>query len=288
MEQFALPINIKAMNKILVPCDFSDTSKNALNYAIEFAKNLSADLLLLHVAQLPVMNSEFGLTSYSIPNNNADNKALLEELAAKIKQEHSTITNITCYAEIGNANDVIVEYNKNYDITFTVMGISGHGNKLMKAFLGSTAVNVSKETMTPLIIVPPNASYKKIKNIAFACDYDEHIESNTSLLQVKALNSILGATLNVLHFVPKNHNLNFKELHVDSSVEHSLESVTHKTFIITDNDVSEGLLEFVKYHDIDAIIIEPNKHSFFHTLFYPSITNEVAFNSPVPVITIHG
>lgn len=134
MEQFALPINIKAMNKILVPCDFSDTSKNALNYAIEFAKNLSADLLFLHVAQLPVMNSEFGLTSYSIPNNNADNKALLEELAAKIKQEHSTITNITCYAEIGNANDVIVEYNKNYDITFTVMGISGHGNKLMKAF----------------------------------------------------------------------------------------------------------------------------------------------------------
>ena len=217
-----------------------------------------------------------------------DNKALLEELAAKIKQDHSTITNVTCYAEIGNANDVIVEYSKNYDITFTVMGISGHGNKLMKAFLGSTAVNVSKETMTPLIIVPPDASYKKIENIAFACDYDEHIESNTSLLQVKALNSILGATLNVLHVVPENHNLNFKESHIDSFVEHSLETATHKTFIITDNDISEGLLEFVEYHDIDAIIIEPKKHSFFHTLFYPSITNEVAFNSPVPVITIHG
>lgn len=276
------------MNKILIPCDFSETSNNAMNYAIELAKNLSADLLLLHVAQLPVMNSEFGLTSYAIPNNNAENKLLLEELANKIKLEHSTISNIACYAEIGNATDIIVEYSRNHDVTFTVMGISGHGNKLMKAFLGSTAVNVSKETVTPLIIVPPDVSYKRIGNVAFACDYDEHIESNTSLLQVKALNAVLGSTLNVLHVVPENHALNIKESHIDSFVEHSLENANHKTFIITDNNVSEGLLEFVEYHDIDAIIIEPKKHSFFHNIFYPSITNEIAFYSPVPVITIHG
>lgn len=276
------------MNRILVPCDFSDTSKNALNYAVALAKNLSANMMLLHVAQLPVMNSEFGLTSYAIPNNNEENKALLEELATKIKQENSSITEITCHAEIGNATDVIIEYSRNYDVTFTVMGISGHGNKLMKALLGSTAVHVSKETATPLIIVPPEVSYKHIQNVAFACDYDEHIESNTSLLQVKALNAVLGSTLNVLHVVPENHNLNFKESHIDSYVEHSLENATHKTFIITDNNVSEGLLEFVENHEVDAIIIEPKKHSFFHNLFYPSVTNEIAFNSPVPVITIHG
>ena len=276
------------MNKILVPCDFSETSKNALDYAIAVAKNLSANLLLLHVAQLPVMNSEFGLTSYAIPNNNEENKALLEELATKIKQEHPSITEISCHAEIGNATDVIVEYSKNHDVTFTVMGISGHGNKLMKALLGSTAVQVSKATSTSLIIVPPDVNYTQIKNVAFACDYDEHIESNTSLLQVKALNAVLGSTLNVLHVVPENHDLNTKESEVDSYVEHSLENATHKTFIITDNNVSEGLLEFVENHEIDAIILEPKKHSFFHNLFYPSITNEVAFNSPVPVITIHG
>lgn len=276
------------MNKILVPCDFSETSKNALDYAIAVAKNLSANLLLLHVAQLPVMNSEFGLTSYAIPNNNEENKALLEELATKIKLEHPSITDISCHAEIGNATDVIVEYSKNHDVTFTVMGISGHGNKLMKALLGSTAVQVSKATSTSLIIVPPDVNYTQIKNVAFACDYDEHIESNTSLLQVKALNAVLGSTLNVLHVVPENHDLNTKESEVDSYVEHSLENATHKTFIITDNNVSEGLLEFVENHEIDAIILEPKKHSFFHNLFYPSITNEVAFNSPVPVITIHG
>lgn len=276
------------MNNILVPCDFSETSKNALNYAIALAKNLSANMMLLHVAQLPAMNSEFGLTSYAMPNNNEENKNFLEELASEIKQENPNISEVTCYTEIGNATDIIVAYSRNYDVTFTVMGISGHGNKLMKAFLGSTAVHVSKETITPLIIIPPDVTYNKIQNVAFACDYDEHIESNTSLLQVKALSAILGSTLSVLHVVPENHDLNIKESHIDSYVEHSLENATHKTFIITDNDVSEGLLEFVENHEIDAIILEPKKHSFFHNLFYPSITNEIAFNSPVPVITMHG
>jgi nucleotide-binding universal stress UspA family protein len=276
------------MNKILVPCDFSETSNNALNYAVELAKNLSADLLLLHVTQLPVMNSEFGLTSFAIPNSNEDNQMSLQKLADEIKKNHPTISKISCHAEIGNTTDLITDYSKNHDVTIAVMGISGHGNKLVKAFLGSTAVTVSKSTNTPLIIVPPDASYKKLKNVAYACDYDEHIESNTSLLQVKALASIIGTSLNVLHVIPENHDLNVKESHIDSYVEHSLEAATHKTFIITDNNVSEGLIEFIENHDIDAIIIEPKKHSFFHNLFYPSITNEIAFYSPVPVITIHG
>ena len=49
-----------------------------------------------------------------------------------------------------------------------------------------------------------------------------------------------------------------------------------------------GILDFVKFHQIDMIIVEPKKHSIFHALFYPSITNELAFKSPVPVLTIHS
>ena len=230
--------------------------------------------------------SEFGLAAYSLPDTNAIN-SILQEMADKIKKDHPLISNVTCYSEIGTPSDIIIEYNQKHNISFTIMGISGHGNKLMKTFLGSTAVNVSKSTNTTLIIVPPDVCYKKIQNVAFACDYDERIKSNASLLQVKALTSVLGSTLNVLHVVPENHDLNIKESHIDSYVEHSLENAEHKTFIITDNNISEGLLEFVENHDIDAIIIEPKKHSFFHNLFYPSITNEVAFYSPIPVITIH-
>ncbi|MBI3520229.1 MAG: universal stress protein [Bacteroidetes bacterium] len=276
------------MNKILIPCDFSDTSENALNYAVELAKYLNYDLVLLHVNQIPAMNSEFGITSYEIADAIPNSQESLKELADKILQNEPLISGVTYYSEIGNATDTIIDYAKRNDIAIIVMGISGHGNKLMKAFLGSTAVNVSKKTETPLIIVPPDVKYKKNQNIAYACDYDEHIESNLSLIQVRYINMLLGANLHVLHVVPENHHLNTKESHLDSYVEHSLENAAHKTYIITDNNVSEGLLSFIENHDIDLIVIEPKKHSIFHNIFYPSVTNEVAFFSPVPVLTIHG
>lgn len=275
------------MRKILIPCDFSDTSKNALNYAVELAKYISGEIILLHVAQLPVINSEYGLTAYPIPDNTY-NKAALEELANDIRKKHPLITKIDCYCEIGNVSDFIKEYSINYDTQFTVMGISGHGNKLMKTFLGSTAVSVSKKIESSLIIVPPDALFKEPRNIAYACDYDEAIESSSSLMQVKQLNTLLNSSLYVLHVIPKNHDLNIKESEIDSYVEHSLENDTHKTFMIADDNVSEGLLEFIEHHEIDLIIIEPKTHSFFHNIFYSSVTNEIAFNSSVPLLTIHG
>jgi len=39
-------INIK---KILVPTDFSETSRYAMEYAIEFAKSFNAELKIVHV-----------------------------------------------------------------------------------------------------------------------------------------------------------------------------------------------------------------------------------------------
>ncbi len=276
------------MNKILVPCDFSDTSENALSYAIELAKYLSYDLILLHVNQIPAMNSEFGITSFELADAIPNSQQALKEIADKILKQEPLISNVAYFSEIGNATDSIVEYGAKSEVAMIVMGISGHGNKLMKAFLGSTAVNVSKKTEKPLIIVPPNVKYKKNINVAYACDYDENIESNSSLIQVKYINTLLGSSLHVLHVVPEDHHLNNKESHLDSYVEHSLEKASHKTYIITDNNVSEGLLLFIRNHDIDMIIIEPKKHSVFHNVFYQSITNEVAFASPVPVLTIHG
>ena len=47
------------MSTILVPVDFSETSDNATKYAIELANHLSANLTLLHVDSIPLVNNEF-------------------------------------------------------------------------------------------------------------------------------------------------------------------------------------------------------------------------------------
>jgi len=276
------------MKKILVPCDFSETSENALKYAIDTANDFAAELVLLHVNQIPVVNSEFGLSAYSITETNDASLKQLKELSEKIKLTATKIPEIEYYTEMGNVTDVIIEYSKNFNIDLTIMGISGHGKKLVKTLFGSTAVSVSKHIESSLIIVPPNVKYKRPVNIAFACDYDKAIEHNTSLNKVKEISGLFNSELHVLHVVPENHDLNADESEVDVYVENKLVSATHRTYILTENNISEALLEYISTHDIDLVIIEPKKHSVFHNVFYPSITNELAFFSPVPLFTIHG
>ena len=276
------------MNKLLVPTDFSETSENATNYAVEMASALSAEIVLLHVNQIPVSSPEFGISAYSISDMKTDSLVTLKELAEKIQKSHPGISKVEYYAEIGNSSDVILEYTKNKDFEFVIMGNNGHGSNFKKNIIGSTSVSVSKKIDVPLIIVPPHVTYKKIENLAYASVYDEDIETSTSLIKVRNLSLLFNSSLSILHVIPENHSLNEEESFVDNFVESKLATTEHRTYIITENKVSEGILEFVKYHQMDMIIVEPKKHSIFHTIFYPSITNELAFQSPVPVLTIHS
>lgn len=276
------------MKKILIPCDFSEISENALNYAIGLAKYFSSSIVLLHVDQIPVLNSEFGMSAYTLNDTTTNSLTALKQLAEKIQKIEPTITDIEYYSEMGNATDTIVSYAKKLDAELTVMGISGHGSKFIKNIIGSTSVAVAKHLDSPVMIIPPQVSFKKIQNVAYACAYDMDLERNSSLIQVKYLNTLLGSKLSILHVIPEDHDLNTLETEVDDYVEHKFENSAHRTFLLTENKTSKGLLEFIKNHEIDLLIVEPKKHNIFHKIFYASTTNEMAFLSPIPVLTIHG
>src|SRR5688572_25389927 len=49
------------VQKILVPIDFSDASYKALRYAFAFAKQFHAEVLMLHVTELPTATAEGGI-----------------------------------------------------------------------------------------------------------------------------------------------------------------------------------------------------------------------------------
>ncbi len=276
------------MNKILVPTDFSDTAENAVDYAINMANFFSANLILLHVNQIPVSTPEFGIAAYNFAEVKKDSLDTLNEKALKIKKEYPQISEVECFSEIGDSSDLIAEFSKNHNVDIVVMGNSGHGSKFKKNIFGSTSVTVAKKIAVPLMIVPPEVKYKAINNMAYACVYDEQIETSTSLMKVRSLNNEFNSLLSVLHVIPENHLINEKEANIDVYVENKLATTEHRTYILTENNVSVGILDFVKDHNMDMIVVEPQKHSLFHSLFHSSVTNELAFFSTVPVLTIRG
>lgn len=276
------------MRKLLIPYDFTEPSQSALRYGIELSKYLSARLVLLHVNQIPVMSAETELAVYSISEAFNDQQEALERVAQDILLQEPLLSGVEHYCETGDPSELISAFAKANDIDLIVSGVGGHGSVFMKNMVGSVSVAVAREVDTPLIIVPPHFKYKKIQNIAYACDYDPQLLSNSSLVQVKYIHTLFDATLHILHVIPENHELSARESLIDNYVEENLEHVSHKTFMIAENSVADGLLNFVSHNDIDLLIVEPKKHSFLQKLFTFSTVNAMAFYSPVPVMNIHG
>ncbi len=276
------------MNRILVPVDFSDTSDNALLYAVNLANYLSSNIILLHVNAIPVYNNEYNIVSYTVNDSVADSNAALKEKAEILKKDNALIGDVEYFSEVGDFKTVMLSYIADKNIDLVVMGITGHDTAIGKVLFGSNAVSISRESNIPVFIISKNHEYKQIKNIAFASEYDTHITEQTGLIQIKNIAAMFGASLSVLHVIPDNHLINEVESVTDLFVEQKLEKTTHKTFILSEDKASTALLDFIKTHEVDVIVLEQKKHSFLHNLIYPSTTKEIAFSSPIPVLTIHS
>ena len=54
------------MNTLLVPIDFSESSDNALNYAIELANFLEGNIILLHIDSVRLYNFDSTILTNTI------------------------------------------------------------------------------------------------------------------------------------------------------------------------------------------------------------------------------
>ncbi|NCW88623.1 MAG: universal stress protein [Chitinophagia bacterium] len=77
------------MKTIIVPTDFSPTATNALHYAIQMAKQIKANLLLVHVYQVPVSYTDAPIVLVSVDELRKSAEARMQTLKEEV--EHLVI-----------------------------------------------------------------------------------------------------------------------------------------------------------------------------------------------------
>lgn len=139
--------------KILVPIDFSETSKHALAYAQTFAKALGAPIHLLHV--IPDPRSEpwaieaTGVNLGGVVESwKADAQQRLDELAVDAAGER--------VVETGQPFPEITRYAESHGIDLIVMGTHGRG-AVEHMLLGSVAEKVVRKSPCPVLTVRGSA-----------------------------------------------------------------------------------------------------------------------------------
>lgn len=139
------------INKILVPIDFSDYSKNALRYAVSFAKHFQAKVFLVYVVEPMIYPADFSMGQITLPPADEDvthkSKEELEQLA-----ENEITGGLECETIIktGKAFVEINETARELDVDLVI--ISTHGHTGMEHLLfGSTAEKVVRKAPCPVL-----------------------------------------------------------------------------------------------------------------------------------------
>lgn len=266
--------------KILVGVDFSEHSKATLKYAIRLAEKLSADITVIHTYTLPLVNFE---TGYIPP---------IEDIQKEAESEMKALLNqfvgfkMNTIIKMGFAAEVILETAQEQGFDLIILGIVGHGF-IKEHLIGSTAYQVSRESKVPVLIIPKNTEYQPIQKIAFACDFHKDLHKTDLYLKVRNITQYFNCELEIVSVVSSEKEVDVKFAEDYLYFEKKIEELPHEHFFVTHHKASEGILEFLKVRKPDWLIIAPLKHTLFERLFKESVTKEIVFHSPVPVLNLH-
>lgn len=280
------------MKNILVPVDFSEPSKQAAHYAIALAEQLNAENLILYNAYQQPMPADPLLTEptmnamelYNIPELGEISHDHLQRFANELQSEASSSLQIEALGGFNDLIDGIEEVCSSHQINLVVAGIT-IGGKLTETLVGSRALDIAKRITTPVLIVPPEATYQPIQNLLFACDYKQ-VAQSTPVETIKNIVLQTGAHLHVLH-VNETAKKEAELASAKATIKNLLQEVTPQFHVVQDTDFANAINNLVAQNNIQIIIAIPKKHSFFEGLFGRSHVKTLAFHAQVPLLLVH-
>lgn len=141
---------MKTFTSILVPFDFGEPSKRALELAIDLAKRNNAELIVLHVLDVPLSYAGMGISPADLLAPSL--AAAREELAAVLAGVREQIPKVTSYTAQGVPWRTILATIEQEHIDLVVMGTHGHRG-LPRAVLGSVAEKIVRLSPVPVLTV---------------------------------------------------------------------------------------------------------------------------------------
>ncbi|MET0299711.1 MAG: universal stress protein [Flavitalea sp.] len=274
------------MKKILVPVDFSDTSKNAARFAVQAtAKVPAASIILYHVYDKITAGSD----GTPLSDDNNDKKKVLELALQTLKGELEELSpvRIDYVAEQGGSLvETIKKHVRHNAIDIVIMGITG-ATKLEQIFMGSNSLNMAREAVCPVIIVPPDAQYKQIKNVLFASDF-KNVESTTPKAQLKSVLDLFQPDLHIVNVDDEHYVELTEEYRVQrNKLETMFADYNPQFYFIRFYDFLDAISSFTADKNIDLILTVPRKHGFLTNIFKTSHTKKLAYHSHVPIVAVH-
>jgi nucleotide-binding universal stress UspA family protein len=274
------------MKKLLVPTDFSDTSKNAALFAAQMAADVqNATIILIHVSDKITGGSD----GSPLTEDDDDRRLILTQALSQLKDELLAVAKapIEFVMEKGTSLvETLSRYVRHQAIDMVIMGITG-ATRLEQIFMGSNTLEMAKEGVCPVLIIPPDAKYRKIKNVVLASDFKD-VDTTIPVAPLKATLDLFKPALHIVNVDSEHYVELTDEFKAErGKLEVMLKNYSPEFYFIRQYDFFDAISQFVDDRNIDLIFIVPRERSFLSGLFKTSHTKKLAYHSHVPIVAIH-
>jgi len=140
------------LKKILVPTDFSETSKKALQYALRFAEQFGCEIVLLYVVEpaTPLIGAPLAIKACT----DKDEFSIAEkDLAVLAAESHTNgAHSVSSFVRAGHAPNEITKAARELDIDLIIIATHGY-TSWRNLCIGSTAERVVRTAPCPVLVV---------------------------------------------------------------------------------------------------------------------------------------
>ena len=274
------------MRTILVPTDFSATSQNSARYALGLANELGADKIVLYNAYSMPLATEMSWAFLQTEELQKASHENLNNLKEQLLAEAGFPLTIETISDFGFLQEQIAEIVTRVQADLIVMGITG-GGKFEQVVMGSNTTHILHEVSVPVLIVPPNATYKPIEKIAWACDYKE-VMKTTPAETIKQVLASLKARLVVVHNNTDTEDFSPELYHNNRVVADMFEKLEPAFVLVEGEDFAHAMDAFIEQHRIDIMLVVPKRHGWLSSLFRRSHTSKLAFHTHIPLLCVQS
>lgn len=294
---------VEDSKQILVPIDFSDYSIKASEIAFNHAykqKDKGYKVVLFHSYYSPFYTISLPVSeSLSVPSSevkalkelvkkvNVEMEKLVDDIKQKIKEGIFPDVEFTTCIKEGIPEEEILKYAKKHNPRLIIMGTRGKTQKDLD-LIGSVTGEVIDTAKIPVLAIPEYMSIKsleEVRNVAIATSFDQR----DLVLFDRFMEFAKLYNFNIFLFNISTSRDEWNEIRLAGINEYLVKQYPDQNIqykVLGNGELLLEVEQFIHDKQIDMIVVNSHRRSFFSRLFNPSIARRMLFHTRTPLMVI--
>jgi len=272
------------MNRILLPTDFSNNSKNAIEYALQFFSGQPCSFYFLNIQKTSeyimddIMSGTPGSSVYEVilKDNEEKLKKMVNVFQEKYAKEEYEFLPFVDYDILSDSIKQMIE-SKNIDLI--VMGTNG-ATGASEVLFGSNTLHVIRHVDCPVLAIPEGSTFKKIQSVLFTVSSCKDIK----LEGIDPLEQIIEAYHPQLHVLNIMANKDAVSDDCTPILKDVFSDINYESHTLRGIPTPLAIDAFVQLINVDMHALFAEKESLLDRFIFGSKTAKISYRSNVPLL----